>query len=202
MNLCAVGVSIAGPLIGIDTPVTVMQMLWINLIMDTLAGLAFSGEPPLQEYMREPPKCREEPVLNRYMKSQLIWTGSYTIVLCIIFLRAAPLRRFFSYAADPIRFLTAFFTLFIFCGIFNAFNARTHRLHILAHIRRDPLFLSIMTAVSLVQLGLIYYGGALFRTTPLPLYQLCAAAGLALTVIPADLLRKLWLRAAGRERNF
>ena len=117
-------------------------------------------------------------------------------------LRAAPLRRFFSYAADPIRFLTAFFTLFIFCGIFNAFNARTHRLHILAHIRRDPLFLSIMTAVSLVQLGLIYYGGALFRTTPLPLYQLCAAAGLALTVIPADLLRKLWLRAAGRERNF
>ena len=112
------------------------------------------------------------------------------------------LRRFFSYAADPIRFLTAFFTLFIFCGIFNAFNARTHRLHILAHIRRDPLFLSIMTAVSLVQLGLIYYGGALFRTTPLPLYQLCAAAGLALTVIPADLLRKLWLRAAERERNF
>ena len=59
-----------------------------------------------------------------------------------------------------------------------------------------------MTAVSLVQLGLIYYGGTLFRTTPLPLYQLCAAAGLALTVIPADLLRKLWLRAAGRERNF
>lgn len=81
-----------------------MQMLWINLIMDTLAGLAFSGEPPLQEYMCEPPKYREEPVLNRYMKSQLIWTGSYTIVLCIIFLRAAPLRRFFSYAADPIRF--------------------------------------------------------------------------------------------------
>lgn len=202
MNICAVGVSIAGPLIGIDTPVTVMQMLWINLIMDTLAGLAFSGEPPLQEYMREPPKRREEPVLNQYMKSQLLWTGSYTIALCIVFLRAAPLRRFFGYAADPIRFLTAFFALFIFCGIFNAYNARTHRLNILAHIWRDPLFLGIMTAVSVVQLGLIYYGGALFRTMPLPMYELCVAAGLALTVIPVDLLRKLWLRAAGRERNF
>ncbi len=52
MNLCAVGVSIIGPFIGIDTPVTVIQMLWINIIMDTLAGLAFAGEPPLQEYMK------------------------------------------------------------------------------------------------------------------------------------------------------
>ena len=65
MNLCAVGVSIIGPFIGIDTPVTVMQMLWINIIMDTLAGLAFAGEPPLPEYMEETPKQRTEPVLNR-----------------------------------------------------------------------------------------------------------------------------------------
>lgn len=54
MNLCAVSVSIIGPFIGIDTPVTVMQMLWINIIMDTLAGMAFSGEPPLPEFMKEP----------------------------------------------------------------------------------------------------------------------------------------------------
>ena len=71
MNLCAVGVSIVGPFIGIDTPVTIMQMLWINIIMDTLGGLAFAGEPPLEEYMEQPPKRREEPVLSRYMLGQI-----------------------------------------------------------------------------------------------------------------------------------
>ena len=202
MNVCAVGVSIAGPLIGIDTPVTVMQMLWINLIMDTLAGLAFSGEPPLKEYMQEAPKQREEPVLNSYMKGQIAFTGLYTILLCILFLWWTPMRRFFCYAAEPLRFLTAFFALFIFCGIFNAFNARTHRLNLLAHIWKNPLFVLIMAAVSLVQLALIYFGGALFRTTPLPLYELIAAGVLAATVIPVDVARKLWLRMRGKERNF
>ncbi|MCD8355170.1 MAG: calcium-translocating P-type ATPase, PMCA-type [Clostridia bacterium] len=202
MNVCAVGVSIAGPLIGIDTPVTVMQMLWINLIMDTLAGLAFSGEPPLKEYMQEEPKHREEPVLNSYMKGQIVFTGVYTIILCILFLWAAPVRRFFCYAAEPLRFLTAFFALFIFCGIFNAFNARTHRLNLLAHIWKNPLFVLIMIAVSVVQLALIYFGGALFRTTPLPFFELGAAAVLASTVIPVDFGRKLWLRMRGKERNF
>lgn len=202
MNVCAVGVSIAGPLIGIDTPVTVMQMLWINLIMDTLAGLAFSGEPPLKEYMQEEPKCREEPVLNSYMKGQIAFTGIYTIILCILFLWAAPVRRFFCYAAEPLRFLTAFFALFIFCGIFNAFNARTHRLNLLAYIWKNPLFVCIMAVVAVVQLALIYFGGALFRTTPLPLFDLAAAVVLAATVIPVDFGRKLWLRMRGKERNF
>ena len=86
MNLCAVGVSIIGPFIGIDTPVTVIQMLWINIIMDTLAGLAFAGEPPLEEYMEEPPKRRDEPVLNRYMFHQILCMGVFTIVLCVLFL--------------------------------------------------------------------------------------------------------------------
>lgn len=202
MNVCAVGVSIAGPLIGIDTPVTVMQMLWINLIMDTLAGLAFSGEPPLREYMQEAPKQREERVLNSYMKGQIVFTGLYTILLCIVCLWSPPMRRFFCYAAEPLRFLTAFFALFIFCGIFNAFNARTHRLNLLAHIWKNPLFVLIMVTVGVVQLALIYFGGALFRTTPLPLYELLAAIGLAATVIPVDVARKLWLRTRGKERNF
>ncbi len=202
MNFCAVGVSIAGPLIGIDTPVTVMQMLWINLIMDTLAGLAFSGEPPLPEYMREAPKQRDEPVLNRYMKSQLAVSGSYTIALCVLFLWLEPLRRLFHYAAEPIRFLTAFFALFIFCGIFHACNARTHRLNLLSHIGKNPLFMLIMTAVTAVQLALIYFGGALFRTTPLTVPELCAVAALAFTVVPVDLLRKLHRRKKGLERSF
>ncbi len=201
MNVCAVGVSVIGPLIGIDTPVTVMQMLWINLIMDTLAGLAFSGEPPLAEYMREAPKRRDEPVLNRYMTGQIAATGAYTVLLCTLFLWLAPVRQFFRYGAEPLRFLTAFFALFIFCGIFNAFNARTHRLNLLAHIGKNPLFVLIMAAVTAVQLALIYFGGALFRTTPLSVFELAVTALLASSVIPVDVARKLWLRARGAERN-
>ena len=202
MNVCAVGVSMIGPLIGIDTPITVMQMLWINLIMDTLAGLAFSGEPPLMEYMQETPKKREEPVLNHYMKGQIFTMGIYTVLLCTLFLWAPPIRQFFRYGYDPLRFMTAFFALFIFCGIFHAFNARTHRINLLAHIEKNPLFVVIMLVVAVVQLALIYFGGTLFRTIPLSLFELTAAALLAVTVIPVDFIRKLLLRAMGAQRNF
>ena len=202
MNVCAVGVSIAGPLIGIDTPVTVMQMLWINLIMDTLAGLAFSGEPPLEEYMREKPKQRDEPVLNGYMTGQIAGTGVFTIVLCVLFLWLPPVRVWLDYDRQPIRLLTMFFALFIFCGVFHAFNARTHRLNLLSHIGKNPLFVLIMGAVAAVQVVIIYCGGTLFRTMPLSVGELAVAAALAFLVIPADWARKLWLAATGRPRDF
>ena len=94
--------SVIGPFIGIDTPVTVIQMLWINIIMDTLAGLAFAGEPPLEEYMREPPKRRDEPVLNRYMIHQILCMGIFTIALCVLFLKLPIIRPLFRYANDYI----------------------------------------------------------------------------------------------------
>ena len=92
MNFCAVSVSIIGPFIGIDTPVTVMQMLWINIIMDTLAGMAFSGEPPLPEFMREAPKRREEPVINRGMAHQIFFDGVFTVALCLFFLCSSAVK--------------------------------------------------------------------------------------------------------------
>lgn len=72
INMCAISLSIIGPFIGVETPVTVIQMLWINMIMDTLAGIAFSYEPPLKEYMEEPPKKKHENILNRYMLDEII----------------------------------------------------------------------------------------------------------------------------------
>lgn len=186
MNLCAVGVSIIGPFIGIDTPVTVIQMLWINIIMDTLAGLAFAGEPPLEEYMAEPPKKRDEPVLNRYMLSQIVCMGLFTIGLCVVFLKAPIFKTWFRYAGDPIYLMTAFFALFIFSGIFNSFNARTHRINLCSHLFGNLSFVGIMTAVALVQLLLIYFGGSLFRTAGLQLWELRRVMALAFLVVPAD----------------
>ncbi len=199
MNLCAVGISIIGPFIGIDTPVTVIQMLWVNIIMDTLAGLAFAGEPPLEEYMEEPPKRRDEPVLNRYMLHQILCMGLFTVGLCVLFLKLPAVRLWFRYANNPIYFMTAFFALFIFAGIFNSFNARTHRLNLFSHLLRNPAFMVIMAAVVVIQLLLIYFGGMLFRTAGLTGGELRRVMAIALLVIPADLLRKLVLRVCGRK---
>ena len=199
MNLCAVGISVIGPFIGVDTPVTVMQMLWINMIMDTLAGLAFAGEPPLPAYMREPPKRRDEPVLNRYMLHQILCMGLYTIVLCVAFLKLPVCKTLLHYDTQPIYLMTAFFALFIFTGIFNSFNARTNRVNVLANLAHNPSFIVIMSAVAIIQLLLIYYGGELFRTAGLSARALRQVLLLAFTVIPVDSICKLTLRARGRK---
>ena len=199
MNLCAVGVSIIGPFIGIDTPVTVIQMLWINIIMDTLAGLAFAGEPPLREYMKEAPKRRDEPVLNSYMLNQIVCMGLFTICLCVAFLKLPSIAGLFRPSGDSIYLMTAFFALFIFCGVFNSFNARTHRLNLLSHISRNKSFLVIMLAVVAVQLLLIYFGGSLFRTAGLTTKELQTVLWLSFLVVPADLLRKIFLRLAHKK---
>lgn len=199
MNLCAVGISIIGPFIGVDTPVTVMQMLWINMIMDTLAGLAFAGEPPLKEYMEESPKRRDEPILNRYMLNQILCTGGFTVALCVAFLRLDFSKLLFRYDIQPIYWMTAFFALFIFCGIFNSFNARTTRLNLLSHLRKNPSFVIIMTAVMAIQITLIYYGGTLFRTAGLTPRELFVILSLAALVIPFDMLRKSIIRLLHRH---
>ncbi len=200
MNMCAVGVSIIGTFIGIDTPVTVMQMLWINIIMDTLAGLAFAGEPPLEVYMNEPPKKRSEPVLNRYMACQIISMGIYTISLCTFFLASNRIRSLFRTAPDGIYFLTAFFALFVFCGIFNSFNSRTTSANPIAHLAKNPAFVVIMLAVSIVQILLVKYSFPIFRTAALTFDEFKTAIIMAASVIPANMAIKLILGLVRKRR--
>ncbi|QOX63498.1 calcium-translocating P-type ATPase, PMCA-type [Anoxybacterium hadale] len=191
MNLCAVGVSLVGPFIGFETPITVIQMLWVNIIMDTLAGLAFAGEPPLEEYMEEPPKSREEPVLNGGMINQILFAGLFTITICMLFLSVGFVKAFYHYHLNPICFYSAFFTLFIFCGLFNSFNARTPRINLTAYLSRNPAFILIMSMIAVVQIVLIYFGGSMFRTGSLAMQELIFAICGAAVVIPADVLRKI-----------
>lgn len=199
VNLCAVSVSIIGPFIGIPTPVTVIQMLWINMVMDTLAGLAFSYEPPLLEYMNEPPKKRDEEIINRYMFNEILITGFYSSVLCVFFLKSDFIRHLFRYSADNRYVMTAFFGLFIFMSIFNSFNARTVRLNILGNIFKNKVFIGVILFIILVQVGMIYYGGSLFRTSGLTINEFFLMILIALTVIPIDMLRKIFLKRKNYE---
>ena len=197
INLCAVGISVIGPFIGVNSPVTVIQMLWINMVMDTLAGLAYAGEAPLREYMKERPKKRTEPIINKYMFNQIITTGLYTTFLSLLFFKLPFFAS--AFRNDNRYLLTAFFALFIFAGVFNSLNARTHRINLLAHLRHNRLFVGVMLAVVAIQVLLIYYGGVVFRTTGLSFEELTLVVALASTVILFDLGRKVVMRVYNRK---
>ncbi len=197
VNLCAVSISVIGPFIGVETPVTVIQMLWINMVMDTLAGLAFSFEPALKEYMYEKPKKKDEQIINTYMKEEIFVTGTYSALLCILFLKLPIIHNIFRDGANNEYLMTAFFGLFIFMGIFNCFNARTHRLNLLSNILKNKAFLLVILFILIVQVYLIYYGGSTFRTYGLNLFEFEVMVMLAFTVVPVDWCRKLFLRKKG-----
>ena len=194
INLCALTLSIIGPFIGIETPITIIQMLWINMIMDTLSGVAFSYEAPLKEYMFEYPKAKNESIINKYMYGEILFTGIYSSILCIIFLKSSFLQSFFRYDINGNYLKTAYFSLFIFISLFNAFNARTERINILANILKNKMFLFIMGNVFVVQMYLIYNGGNLFRTYGLSIQELIIVMLLGISVIPIDILRKLVIK--------
>ena len=194
VNMCALILSIIGPFIGINTPITIIQMLWLNMIMDTFAGLAFSFEPAEMSFMHEPPKRKDEPIVNSYMIGEVLFTGLYSAIVCILFLKLPIVREFIRTGENYKYLMTAYFALFIFIGVFNAFNARSERINILANLKKNKVFIVIIAFILLVQVYLIYHGGDLFRTYGLTAKEFFIVLLLALTVFPVDFLRKIYLR--------
>ena len=192
VNMCALILSIIGPFVGINTPITIIQMLWLNMIMDTFSGLAFSFEPPLKSYMYEPPKPKSEPIINSYMIGEVLFTGLYSAILCLLFLKLPIIKEIIR--PEEKYLMTAYFALFIFIGIFNAFNARSERINILANLRKNKVFIAIIVFIISVQIYLIYHGGDLFRTYGLKANEFFIVLILASTVFPIDFLRKIFLR--------
>lgn len=192
MNLIALFLSIVGPFMGISSPITIMQMLWINMIMDTLAGLAYSYEYPLKRYMKERPIKRDEPIMNKYMYSSIILISIYSFILLSLFLKSDLVYLFIR--NDNKTLMTAFFSLFVFISVFNAFNSRTERMNLLANISKNKVFIVILLFITIAQIFLIYYGGSLFRTFGLNFNELIFVIILAFTVIPLDEIRKLFIK--------
>ena len=197
VNCCALVLSFVGPFIGIPTPITVIQMLWINMIMDTLAGLAFSYEAPLKEYLKEQPKKRNQSIINKFMYTEILITGVYSSFVSIFYLCSPYLKSLFRVDRDNIYFMTGFFALFIFMGIFNAFNARTTRINLLSNVSKNKVFIILFMCISIVQMYLIYFGGSLFRTYGLSFKELIIVLSMAFTVIPIDIFRKLLFKRRG-----
>ena len=201
VNATALILSIVGPFIGVTSPITIVQMLWLNMIMDTFAALAFSFEPALLEYMNEPPKKMNEPIINSYMYNEIILTALYSSTLCILFLKLPIIHHYFRIGNNNKYLMTAYFAMFIFIGIFNSFNARTYRINIFANILKNKIYLLVIGFIIIVQIYLIYFGGDLFRTYGLTAKEFFIILIMALSVWPVDALRKIILKKLNKERS-
>ncbi|RKZ54142.1 MAG: calcium-translocating P-type ATPase, PMCA-type [Candidatus Parabeggiatoa sp. nov. 3] len=197
VNLSAILVAFLGPFFGFDLPLTMTQLLWINIIMDTLAGLAFAGEAALGRYMLEKPIPKNEGLISKDMWASVLVNGGVAAFMSLIFLTYTPIRELFSRGMDiqsaeaEAVFLTAFFGFFVFMHAFNTFNARTQSLNLFEHLFENRLFLGVIATIFIVQTTFIYIGGEILRTVPLQPIEWLYMVILAIVLIPVDLIRKM-----------
>ena len=198
MNLCAVLVTVVAPFLGVESPITIVQMLWVNLIMDTLGGLAFAGEAAEERTLSEKPKDRSEPLLSLGMIAKVASLLISTLGICFFFLISEGVKERFHFYTDQIYYYAAFFCLFIFLSVINSFNARCDRVNIFANLYKNKSFIIIMGAVLLIQLLMVYYGGELFRAAPLLLKDLLYVGALSTLTVPLDFIRKIIIKLVKR----
>lgn len=202
MNFSSALVCMIAPLLGFDTPITVSQMLWVNMIMDTLGGLAFAGEAAHKRIMREKPKRRDEPILNKYMVHQILISGGFSVLISLLFLKSPFFTQHIRESKDDLVLLSAFFGLFIFLGVMQCINSRTDRLNLFSGLDKNPTFVFIMILISLIQVSFIYFGGSVLRATPLLRSELLFTLTCAALALPAELLRKMLWRFSGHSEGF
>lgn len=192
VNVCAISVAFVGPFLGFRLPLTMIQLLWVNLIMDTLAALAFSGEPPLPSHMTEKPKRRDEPLITSGMWSSILVNGLFMTAVSVVFLTVRPIRELFHSEAA---FLTAFFGVFVFLNNFNKFNVRVHGFNLFAHILENRGFLRVVGLIFVVHALITYFGGEMFRTVPLLPREWLYVVAFSIVIVPFDLMRKyiVWI---------
>lgn len=198
VNVSAILVAFLGPFLGYDLPLTMIQLLWVNLIMDTLAALAFSGEPPLPKHMAEPPKKREENIITRDMWSSILLNGVFIAAFSVFFLKSAHIQSLFH---SKEAFLTAFFGFFVFANNFNKFNVRVEEMNLFHHIFENRGFLKIVFMIFGIQILLTYFGGTMFRTVALQPMEWAYITMLAFTIIPFDLTRKFIIGLVKENRR-
>lgn len=187
INVAAVAICAIAPFLGMEQPLGVTHILWINLIMDGLGALALGSEPALKTYMNEKPKSRTESIVSRKMMGQILVAGMYITSLSLIFLMFPFFKEFFG--SEDIH-STAYFSLFVLLAVFNAFNIRSEGANLFVHMEQNPGFIKVMGIIVLVQIVLTFVGGQMFDCTPMGMMHWGLVLVLAMSIIPMDLLRK------------
>ena len=167
INFVALFAVLIGAFIGTELPLTVTQMLWVNLIMDTFAALALASIPPSEDVMREQPRKSSDFIISRTMWANILGVG-----VCFLALLLGMLMAFNEMPGGmTVRRLTIFFTTFVMLQFWNLFNARAFggKASALSHLR-ESYGLELVAAIILVgQFLIVQFGGEVFRTEPLDL---------------------------------
>jgi calcium-translocating P-type ATPase len=194
VNISTLLINIIAPVLGWAEPFSIVQILWINLIMDTLAAMAFGGEPILDRYMNEQPAKRTDNILTGYIKSAIGVSAIFITLGSILILEnIGGITDFVTPAgcADPELYKKTFmFAFFIYSIIFNSLNTRSERFNIFEHIGENKKFILVMGAIFVLQTLIIEFGGKVFSTTTLDLKALLVSIVLAILIIPVDMIRK------------
>ncbi len=201
VNVAAVLICFLGPLLGENVVMTVLQLLLVNLAMDTLAAMAFGGEPPEREYLRDKPIPRDAGIVNREMLIQVLVGAAYISFICLGILFLPFLRDLFG-DVDWTCLKSAVFATFMMAITFNGFNARTASRNLLRGLGDNRSFLPVMLGIFAMQFLFVTFGGPALQMEALSLRSWLICLGLAVLIIPVDLLRKtLMQRAATAARR-
>ena len=197
VNVVALSTAFLAALFGFGIPLNTVQLLWVNLIMDTMAALALATEPPSEELLRQPPHGRHAPLITRSMWTNILAMGAFMVAVLMVLLWTDIVVP--SSASALVR-NTFVFNTFVMMQVFNEVNARSTRFDrgVFTGIMRSPLFLGVVVATVAAQIVIIQYGGALFRTTPLTATQWMQSALIGSSVLLVGALIR-WLGSRGSE---
>lgn len=200
INVAAVFSSAILPFLGVEAPLTVTQMLALNLVMDSLGALLLGKEYARESYMTHPPKRRDESIITKNIFIQFVAMGLYITALSIAWFKVPFFRNIFETGSvGDLQFKSAFFAFFIFASIFNGFNVRTDRLTIFRDLDKNPNFMKVwcimlLTTIVLCMIDIIPglgFIGEMFQTTHFGINGWILVTLYAVTVIPVDMIRKV-----------
>ncbi|HVK11627.1 MAG TPA: calcium-translocating P-type ATPase, PMCA-type [Gemmataceae bacterium] len=206
INVSALAIAFLGPFIGVKPPFTVLQLLWINVIMDTFAAIALCSEPPRPGLMSMRPKRRDESIVNRSMMTTILTTGVFYVVVMLTLLIGMEYGGWFRRDVDveagafskefpelTLYQVALFFTVYVLFQVWNAINCRslTPDQSGLKGVLQNTTFLGIMAAILIGQFVIVTVGGRLFEVQPLgPLEWLLILAGTSSVLIFAEVARQ------------
>lgn len=193
VNVAAVLTCFIGPLLGENVILTVIQLLLINLAMDTLAAIAFGSEPALKEYMKDKPIARDASIVTKDMLFEVLLGALYITFICLAILFVPTIRNLFG-DVDVTYLKSAVFAVFMMAIAFNGFNARTNHLNVFKGIGKNKNFIYVMISILVLQFVFITFGGEVLSVEALNIKSWIICIVMALIIIPIDMLRKVITR--------
>jgi Ca2+-transporting ATPase len=196
INFCACILIFIAPLLGYPDPFTIIQILWINIIMDTLAAFALCSEAPHSGLMTRRPVPHDAPIITRFMGVSIIITGTFIIIGGIL-----QITTGFLGGTTPAEITTVFFAAFIITAVWNGINCRALDGRMPPFFKGNPTFFVVMVAIVIAQIVIIQYGGAVFETVPLSLEQWVKIVIVSASVLVVGFFLRIAFRYPAAKKN-